>query len=396
MYYITLKFLSREPKKTLNFIRDIAIPIILLLTVGAIIGSVNVQLTNLTALTAQSDVLIIRDTNKPIEQSIIPSNLTNQIHESNIKTITPFIYQNESVQIQNNNKTMQSFIQFVATNLTALEKINPFTSFSSNQLNKLTGSEVLIGSQLAKDYQITSNNLNNFSIYVPSTKSTFTIGLILEQSDNYVNSLVIDFTTLKLINESYDNSYYSQIMMNVKDSSKITSTLNSIQQTINEFYPNSNLKVIQGSGTSFLLSSILEKIIEQINIFNFILDIIIIVRILQVLLWISHDYEFELNELKIMGSSTFQIYLLFILISIIIGNLGILLGILGTIFIPPIITYLISIFTLQSATVHQPSLYQMLVTVVEMNILIIGVSFIPAFILSSKHTVSQKSREAMS
>ena len=196
-----------------------------------------------------------------------------------------------------------------------------------------------------------------------------------------------------MINLSYDNSYYSQIMMKVKDSSKIVSTTNQIQQTINELYPKSNLNIIQGSGTSLLLSSILSKIVEQINIFNFILDIIIIVRIFQVLLWISHDYQFEINQLKMMGSSRLQIYLLFIIISMIIGNLGILLAILGSFFIPPILTYFISIFTLQSATVFPPTLYQIFITIIELNVIIVGVTLVPAFILSSQRVVSQKSRE---
>ena len=92
MYYIALKLISREPKKTMNFVRDIAIPVVLLLAVGAIITSVNFQLTSFANLTPQSNVLIIRDTSVPIEDSQVPFEVINELNQPKIDSVAPGVY----------------------------------------------------------------------------------------------------------------------------------------------------------------------------------------------------------------------------------------------------------------------------------------------------------------
>lgn len=393
MYYIALKLLSREPKKTMNFIRDIAIPIILLLTVGGIISSVDVQLTNLLTLGGQNDVLIVRDTSVPIEKSIVSANLTKNLPRSNIGKIIPFLFQNLQITINDGNKTFDSTVPFIATNLTSLESSEPFRTVTNSQLQNITGPSIIIGSQLAQMLNLDIKTNNNISIFVPVTNQSFIIALELDNPDPYIDSFIIDLGSVQMLNKSFDGSYYSQLMIVVKDKSKMINTEDQIQNFLDEFYPQSQLTVFQGSGTSFLLSSVLAKIVEQLRIFNFILDVLIITRIVQVLLWIAQDYQYELNQLKILGTNRFQIYLIFILISLVIGNFGIILGIFGSIFLPPILTYVIAIITLQPVNIRLPTVIQILITFFEMNILIIAVSLIPSYILTSKKILSQKSRE---
>ena len=109
--------------------------------------------------------------------------------------------------------------------------------------------------------------------------------------------------------------------------------------------------------------------------------------------WIANDYSYELNELKIIGSSNNQILFIFMFIGLIIGNLGYLLGVIASILIPSIISYLIALLTLQNVTLLPPTLFQIVEAFLELNFVIFLVTLLPAYQLSSKKILKQKTRE---
>ena len=393
MYYIIIKFLSREPKKTMNFIRDIAIPIILLLAVGAIISSVNLQLTNLLTIGGQNDVVIVRNVHTPIEDSIIPASALENISHNNIEKIIPVVYMTEQVVLITSNQTIHSKIQFVGVNISDLNDIIPFQTLQNNQITNNSNYSLYIGSQIISELSLDENTINNDKIFIPSTNTYFNISGVIGVPDIAANNILINFHMLQSINSTYNYKYYSELMIKVQDRSKIVSTINNIQDQLSKNFPNCDCNVIQGSGTSSLLENVISTIVEQLAIFNLILDIIIIIRVLQSLFWIANDYKYELNELRILGASKYQIYILFLFLSVSIGNLGILLGMIGSIVIPTAITYLIAILTIQTVSVQPPSITQMIMYFFQVNALIIIVTLFPAYQLASKKIIKQKERE---
>ena len=225
-----------------------------------------------------------------------------------------------------------------------------------------------------------------------STQPLF-ISSVMNVPDLFVNAIVINPSSIHLLNKSYNFNYYSEVLFKVRDKSQIVETANQLQNKITDLYPTCNCRVLQGSGTSSLLEKVVSKIVEQLYVFNAILDMIIVIRLLQCLFWIATEYEYELNELKILGASKLQIYVLFIILGVTIGNLGYLLGAMGSIVIPLSITYLLAIVTLQSATILPPSLNQILIGLIQINVLIFIIVLIPAYHLSSKRILKQKERE---
>lgn len=377
----------------MNFVRDIAIPIILLLAVGAIIASVNLQLTNLLTLGGQNDILLVRNTQLQIENSSIPANLVKNIDQSNIENIVPVVIQDASVIVNDSTKLIPTTIQIVAVDLQNFTDILPFQTISSSQLANLSGNDVIIGSQIMQELNLNAKSLNSYSILNPSSNATLLPKIVMNEPDMFVNAITINLSSMKLVNQTYKGDYYSEIFMKVKDKTKIVSTANQIQKLIDKSYPQCDCQIMQGSGTHILLSNVLSEIVSQLVIFNFILDIIIAIRVIQSLFWISNEYKYELNELKIQGSSFSQIFVIFMIISFIIGNLGVILGTIGSIFVPVITTYLVSIFTNQPATIIPPTLDLIIENFFQVNILIILVSIIPAYKFASQKIIKQLSRE---
>ena len=172
MYYNALKFLSREPKKTMNFVRDIAIPVILLLSVGAIIISVNLQLTNLLTLGGQNNILIIRNTQEPVENSTIPASLVNNLHNPNIGTVVPVIIQDAAIIVNKSSQLFSSSVEIVTLDLHNFTQILPFQSVQSSQLNNFSLNNIIIGSQIMQDLNLNPESLSSYSFIIPSTNVT--------------------------------------------------------------------------------------------------------------------------------------------------------------------------------------------------------------------------------
>lgn len=377
----------------MNFVRDIAIPVILLLSVGGIIVGVNSQLTYLLTLGGQNDILVIRDIQQPIEKSIIPVSLVGILNNSNIEKIVPLVYQNIPVIINESNTIIHTTLQVVFVNITDLNDILPFKTITSKQLNNLTVFDAIIGSQIVQSLNLSSELLTSYSILTTNSNVTLYPTIIMNEPDIFVNVLTLNNSSIKFVNQTYNGSYYSELLVKVKDKSKIVSTANQIQGKIDNFFPQYDCQVVQGTGTYSLLSNVLSTIIQQLSIFNFILDVIILIRIIQSLMWIANDFEYEINELKILGASVLQVFLIFIIISLIIGNLGFILGFFGTLILPTIISYLISLVTIQTVSLSIPSLDLIFSFFIQTNILVILIAIIPSYFFATKRIIRQKERE---
>ena len=377
----------------MNFVRDIAIPVILLLSVGGIIVGVNSQLTYMLTLGGQNDILVIRDTQQPIEKSIIPVSLVCILNNSNIEKIVPLVYQNIPVIINESNTIIHTTLQVVFVNITDLNDILPFKTITSKQLNNLTVFDAIIGSQIVQSLNLSSELLTSYSILTTNSNVTLYPTIIMNEPDIFVNVLTLNNSSIKFVNQTYNGSYYSELLVKVKDKSKIVSTANQIQGKIDNFFPQFDCQVVLGTGTYSLLSNVLSTIIHQLSIFNFILDVIILIRIIQSLMWIANDFEYEINELKILGASVLQVFLIFIIISLIIGNLGFILGFFGTLILPTIISYLISLVTIQTVSLSIPSLDLIFSFFIQTNILVIFIAIIPSYFFATKRIIRQKERE---
>ncbi|MFW9929945.1 MAG: hypothetical protein ACFFD1_11185, partial [Candidatus Thorarchaeota archaeon] len=121
---ISFKLLARSNKKTFIFIRDIAIPIILIISVSSIIISFNNNLTFLSNLAGQDKFLTLRENTDRIENSFISKNLSKQIemNDNNIKDLLAFNVKFVNISIFNSilNSDQKLTTEIVGTNLTSL------------------------------------------------------------------------------------------------------------------------------------------------------------------------------------------------------------------------------------------------------------------------------------
>ncbi|MHA2366586.1 MAG: hypothetical protein ACXAC7_21700, partial [Candidatus Hodarchaeales archaeon] len=147
MILLIPRLLSRNSPKTLGFIRDITIPIILILSVFALISSLNIQITNLVTLGGQDSYLLLRgDDTSSLENSKVPKDILNLLELPNIKDILPTQYFNATMKgfiDEYNIFNTQIIVQ--AVNLEKLVSFWPRHPFDKNLLENAKNNSAYIG-----------------------------------------------------------------------------------------------------------------------------------------------------------------------------------------------------------------------------------------------------------
>ncbi|MFV2015129.1 MAG: hypothetical protein ACC656_06865, partial [Candidatus Heimdallarchaeota archaeon] len=120
LYLVILKFISRNPKKSMGYIRDIAIVIIILLSVSAIFFTVNNQISLLFGLAPSNNNLLIRNVEGTIDESFIPVGLENDLKSLDLDTVLPVVHIKTNVSYYNEDREIRSQIYTIFTNVSLL------------------------------------------------------------------------------------------------------------------------------------------------------------------------------------------------------------------------------------------------------------------------------------
>jgi len=391
------KFLSRNTSKTLGFIRDISIPIMLFLSVVALITTLNVQIINLVNLGGQDSYLTLHSTNSSsLASSQIPADIQDQLIHPNVKRTLPTHYFFATIQgstgVDNNFSTIAA-VQ--AVNLSELAIFWPRYNFDSNLLNFGNMSAAVIGSVLANNLQITLAHLPlTIEVEISSNLTgIFVIENILFGQSPYSISLVItEQSYLSLLNFNQPE-FYSFIYIQLRDRFTQSKTTEELTQQIQRSKIVCECQLLTTSGTSIVLESIIIEILNRINLFYLILTLIILVRLYQAIHWMTIEYRYEANLLKIIGHSTGDSFKLFFGLGLVLGNLALLLGIAGGIFISFGSMLFLSLVFGQPVVSSLPNELQILIVIGLSNSIFFVASFYPAFSMSRKVVESPITRE---
>ncbi|MHA1991227.1 MAG: hypothetical protein ACW98A_09705 [Candidatus Hodarchaeales archaeon] len=388
-----LKFLVRNPEKIYIFTRDLAIPIILIISVTSIIASFNNNIIFLSSLAGQDSYLALREDNSNLEESFIPFGLEKEIQSNKENVIDTLSINQINLPLkvrepyQNVNLSTESVI--IGTNLSKLadfwgEELQVTKSINTSSLTNTSG---IIGEKLANSLNIVENNLPvDFFIELKDEGDSYLylqVVSILKGETMYTNSILTPrnfFYNIKSIYQTHSN--YLLIKTNK------TSNIDIIKQTINDnikkAYPDNNFLLISARGTTTLLDNILFEIIDKLRIFNLILIFLILIRLFQAVQWLSVHYELDFAYLKIIGQKRYEILIIVLIMGQTIGNLALLLALPISILLPHGISLLLALVTNQVFIPEIPNIFQLVELIITFNIIFIIVCLFPAIQISFK------------
>ena len=199
---ISVRFLGRKPEKTLIFIRYISIPIILLISISAIITSFNSNIIFLSSLAGEDSYLSLREKEDNLENSLVPLELEELIknNDQNILAILPINQKDTSILVtepyQGRNISFQS--QIIGTNLSKLSLFwdNDLKEIKNINISSMQVNEVIIGEKLAEDLNILEENFP-INLFIPiRDNNNFYLNLlivsILKGNTIYTHSLLVN------------------------------------------------------------------------------------------------------------------------------------------------------------------------------------------------------------
>ena len=400
---LALRFVGRSSKKSLVFIRDISIPIITLLSVAAIVYSINSNLFALSSLAGEEKFLLIRSKTFDNSSDVVSLSIVDHVEsiDSNIEDVLPtttFVVPG-AIQDQANSD------QKVYTNLTIVEvnrsHIREFWSEQIGDLNDFDVNEVafdeaVIGEDLAGLLGLYSGILpQKINLQVPeSGEVSMNITRILKGKTIYSSQLLVENEFLCQTNDKYCD-FCTYIYIKVFDPKKIGNTKKALEDYAAKAESAQNLDVSFVRGSPSLLGDIFHEILDKMQLFYIILTIIVAIRIFEAVQWLRLRYEVEIALMLSIGFNRESVFFLIVILGIILGNLGIIFSIFLSLIIPTGVLALISIFTMNFIKPTVFGLMDLLSYLFVLNVLFIATSCVPA-IQSAQMVIRTKfSREGL-
>lgn len=394
-YYLAigLKLLARKPDKIFIFIRDLAIPIILIISVTSIINSFNDNIIFLSSLAGEDKYLALREDYKDIGQSFIPNNLTTDLRafEQDITDILLVNQLNVNLKIrepyQKNNLTTENDI--IGTDLSKLSKFweQDEVHLIDIDINNLTKYDAVIGEGLANSLNIVEENLpleffvklnNETNSYLPMQLIS-----ILKGETIYSYNILTDLQIFSDINNMYlTHSNYLILKINQSD------TIEVVKSRITDFlefrFPEKSYILSSARGTNALLNDILFEIVDKLRIFNFILITLVLIRLFQAIQWLNVHYELDFAYLKIIGQKRIEILVIVLIIGQIIGNFSMILALPISLLLPHGISLFLALITNQVFIPEIPTVNQIFDFWIIFNLVFLFSCLIPGIQISLK------------
>ncbi|OLS23728.1 MAG: hypothetical protein HeimC3_23710 [Candidatus Heimdallarchaeota archaeon LC_3] len=390
---ISVRFLGRKPEKTLIFIRDISIPIILLISISAIITSFNSNIIFLSSLAGEDSYLSLREKEDNLENSLVPLELEELIknNDQNILAILPINQKDTSILVtepyQGRNISFQS--QIIGTNLSKLSLFwdNDLKEIKNINISSMQVNEVIIGEKLAEDLNILEENFP-INLFIPiRDNNNFYLNLlivsILKGNTIYTHSLLVN-NKVFISFESAFESHSNYLLIKVKEPSKIGVTKQKIMDFLDSEYENSNFQITSARGSSALLDDILFEIVDKLRLFNMILIALVIIRLFQAVQWLTVHYELDMAYLKIIGQRKYEISLIMLIMGLIIGNLSLIIAIPISLLLPLGIALLLAMVTQEVFIPEIPTIFQIGEYILLFWVIFLISSLIPSIQLASK------------
>ena len=393
LFQVSIKFLGRKPEKTLIFIRDISVPIILLISISAIITSFNSNIIFLSSLAGEDRYLSIRENEDNLENSFVPLELGDLIKnkDQNVIATLPVDQKDTDLLVsepyQDKNISFQSLL--IGTNLSKLSNFwgDELKAIDNINISSMQNNDAIIGENLAEDLNLLEENLPVKAFIPISTNSTSYINIfiraILKGSTIYSNSLLV--SNILFFNfESNFEEHSTYLLIKVKETTKIELTKQIIEDFLKSEYKKVSFQITSARGSSALLDDILFEIIDKLRLFNMILLILVIIRLFQAVQWLTLHYELDIVYLKIIGQRKYEILFIILIMGQIIGNLSLILAIPISLLLPLGIALLLALVTHEVFIPEIPSIFQIGEYIVLFWVIFLVSSLVPGIQLASK------------
>lgn len=379
LFNYAIKLIIFRKKRTYAAIIGIAVAVGLIVTPIPILGGYYTQLNSLAGSDQYAEYLnILEKGESNYYSSYIDSSIISTLNHSNIRSISPETYLSANLSLNSNS----FLVNLRGINYSLFYNFRSFMTIQKLPSQTFSDDRIIIGSYLASMINISYSDLPiNITLVCGLNSYNVTIIGLITSNVIYDLELLVTLNFTRTLNSELLNKY-SLIEVRLSDRSLVDSTVQALKEE------NPNLEVERQNQMSDFVNGIISRTIQSIWLLSIIVYIVMAFGMLHVMQTIVRESEREIQILKSIGSSRFQIIRIFLYQAIILSLVGSILGVLGGIFLSYAASFLVSIMT---ALTVQPTFDFLIVTMAIVVGLACGIlgSLYPAY-RASKISIGER------
>jgi ABC-type antimicrobial peptide transport system permease subunit len=357
----------------------------MIISVSGVISGFSSQIFGITAKAGESQSVYIAPSSP---SSTLPVTLPSMLHHTNIDVVLPLM--EEEIQVISTNSYFT--VKILGANLSTLFDFYSQGELSGGSLPKSTNTsiECLIG----KEIQFLLPTLDILINHPSSNLSMdlFVAGIVQNVKELELKIILDTKDFLSVFNRTLDINGFQMIKVSLNNGVFTYETISDLQYLLNDQYP--NLIIRPEKQADIFTTSMFSDILSQLNLLFSVLYIIALIRIFHSISWFLSRYERDFLIMRACGLSSIQLFTLVGSLTLIIGNSGLIIGIVLGLIIPSIIFSILTLFFFSSYIIPDFSLSSIFLTVIIANTILCLAAVIPAvrFSLIKPNNLSSDTR----
>ncbi|MHA1954992.1 MAG: hypothetical protein ACW96U_13715 [Candidatus Heimdallarchaeaceae archaeon] len=384
-FHFILRIIGRSQKHSFRSIIGFALIIAMIISVSGVISGFSSQIFGITAKAGESQSVYIAPSSP---SSTLPVTLPSMLHHTNIDVVLPLM--EEEIQVISTNSYFT--VKILGANLSTLFDFYSQGELSGGSLPKSTNTsiECLIG----KEIQFLLPTLDILINHPSSNLSMdlFVAGIVQNVKELELKIILDTKDFLSVFNRTLDINGFQMIKVSLNNGVFTYETISDLQYLLNDQYP--NLIIRPEKQADIFTTSMFSDILSQLNLLFSVLYIIALIRIFHSISWFLSRYERDFLIMRACGLSSIQLFTLVGSLTLIIGNSGLIIGIVLGLIIPSIIFSILTLFFFSSYIIPDFSLSSIFLTVIIANTILCLAAVIPAvrFSLIKPNNLSSDTR----
>lgn len=347
----------------------------MMIATSGVISGFSAYLFGITEKAGESPSIYIQAKN-PSEG--IPPELLGLINHTNIKQVLPIA----EIMISFYSEEGSFNCYVVGVNFSEFLNYYSRAEVFAGRLPRSNASspECLVGKDLST---IVGSSEINISDSLVKTKRELVVVGIVQNVKEFQSAILLDITDYtSIFNENLTPNLYQRIKIQLKNRYFVEDTLSSLNTLLKDYRPILTIKPEQQA--DIFTTSLFSDIIYQLNLLFGFLFIIALIRIFHAVSWFVRNYERDLLIMRSMGMSSTQLAFLVVFLAELIGNIGLFVGILFGILIPPLLFTILSLFFAGGFLVPEFDITIIILLFILSNIIAVLAAVFPVIIINRK------------
>jgi ABC-type lipoprotein release transport system permease subunit len=372
-FHFIIRIIGRSQRHSFRSIMGFALIIAMIIAVSGVISGFSSQIFGITAKAGDSQSLFIAPSSP---SDSLPTILPSMLNHTNVDVVLPL--REETIELISVNSSFT--VKIIGVNLSTLFDFYLRGELIGGSLPTTTNTtiECLMGKELQlllPSLDIVVNHLSkNLS------RALHVTGIVQNVKELQYTIILEMNDYLTVFNGTLDNSGYQLIKILLKNGAFTHDTISDLHSLLNDYYP--NLIIKPEKQADVFTVSMFSDILEQLNLLFGVLFIIALIRIFHSISWFLSNYEREFLIMKACGLSSIQLFSLVGILAFVIGNAGLMIGLLLGLITPSIIFTTLTLFFYGSYIVPDFSISVVNTTIIYSNIIIFVAAAYPAVRLS--------------